>query len=35
MLETEARDAEARINSILEKLVQSAERNSGGTAPQG
>lgn len=33
-LESHAREAEAQINSILEKLVGSAERYTGGTAPQ-
>jgi PAS domain S-box-containing protein len=33
-LEKHAKEAESHINSILEKLVSSAERNSGGTAPQ-
>lgn len=33
-LETQAKLAEANINSILEELVGSAERYTGGTAPQ-
>ncbi len=33
-LEKQARDAETQINSILENLVGSAERYTGGTAPQ-
>ena len=33
-LEQQARDAETHINAILEKLVGSAERYTGGTAPQ-
>ncbi len=33
-LENQAREAESQINSILESLVGSAERYSGGTAPQ-
>ena len=33
-LEKQARNAEVQINSILENLVDSAERFSGGTAPQ-
>jgi PAS domain S-box-containing protein len=32
-LEAQARAAEAQINSILENLVDSAERHTGGTAP--
>ena len=32
-LEEQARDAETQIASILENLVESAERHSGGTAP--
>jgi two-component system, chemotaxis family, CheB/CheR fusion protein len=32
-LETQARTAESQINSILENLVNSAERHTGGTAP--
>jgi PAS domain S-box-containing protein len=33
-LEKQAKEAEANINAILENLVGSAERYSGGTAPQ-
>ena len=33
-LEKQAKEAETRINAILEHLVGSAERYSGGTAPQ-
>ncbi len=34
MLEQQAKDAESHINTILEKLVGSAVRYTGGTAPQ-
>ncbi len=33
-IEAQAKDAEVKINAILENLVGSAERYSGGTAPQ-
>ncbi|HVE81124.1 MAG TPA: PAS domain S-box protein [Candidatus Dormibacteraeota bacterium] len=33
-LEKQAKEAESQVSTILEKLVGSAERHSGGTAPQ-